>query len=339
MNITVSEFGVGEYYTNDQIRFSLRLENLGGIRPSISSDKTLQHIAIMTAAEESNKLTCENPYRDRIEDNVLIFTAQGREGDQQLRGRNKRLIEQYALPIPFYGFINEGKQTYRFLGLLELLRHYQEIQADIRKTLRRVWLFEFKIHQQPEVVPINQANIISANILGESHKLNKFTNNEREVIELPGEEKMSYDPTESYAIEDLRSQLLKIPPYNFEHLIKKLMQESGFLDVSVTSLSGDGGIDINAYVDVVNDFFGGTHVQAQIKRWRHAVGSVEINKFRGALSPTAKGVFITTSHYTRASILEANHKLKPCITLIDGTRLSRMIIKLNIDIGCYSMLT
>ncbi|MCX5890980.1 MAG: restriction endonuclease [Deltaproteobacteria bacterium] len=334
MNI-VSEFRVGEHYTNDQIRFSLKLENLGGIRPSISPDKTLRLIAIMTAAEESRKLICENPYRDRIEDNVLIFTAQGREGDQQLSGRNKRLIEQYVRPIPFYGFINEGNQTYRFLGLLELLRHYQELQADRRRTLRKVWLFEFKIHQLPDVVPIDQASIISATILSESLNQNPLAYNEREVTDLPGEEKQPDNPEISYEIEDLRGCLLKIPPYNFEHLIKKLMEESGFSDVCVTSASGDGGIDINAYVNIVNDFFGGTHVQAQIKRWRHAVGSVEINKFRGALSATAKGVFITTSHYTRASIVEANHNLKPCITLIDGKRLSRMIIKSNLDIGNY----
>ena len=30
----LAEFRVGELYTNDQIRFALSLENLGGIRPS-----------------------------------------------------------------------------------------------------------------------------------------------------------------------------------------------------------------------------------------------------------------------------------------------------------------
>jgi len=46
--------------------------------------------------------------------------------------------------------------------------------------------------------------------------------------------------------------------------------------------SGDGGIDVNAHVEETSDFFAGTHVQVQVKRWRHSVGSVEINKFRGA---------------------------------------------------------
>ncbi len=60
---TVTEFRVGEHYTNDQIRFSLGLENLGGIRPSVDSRKNLQHLAIMTAAEESARSFAENPYQ------------------------------------------------------------------------------------------------------------------------------------------------------------------------------------------------------------------------------------------------------------------------------------
>jgi hypothetical protein len=81
----VTSFKVGENYTNDQIRFSLDLENLGGIRPSLDSDRGIRHVAIMTAAEDSGRLAPENPYRDRIEQNILIYTAQGREGDRLWR--------------------------------------------------------------------------------------------------------------------------------------------------------------------------------------------------------------------------------------------------------------
>ncbi|MGB9029582.1 MAG: hypothetical protein WCC27_05635, partial [Acidobacteriaceae bacterium] len=63
----LASFRVGETYTNDQIRFSLDLENLGGIRPSLDSSRNLRHVAIMTAEAGSGKLQSENPYRDRIE--------------------------------------------------------------------------------------------------------------------------------------------------------------------------------------------------------------------------------------------------------------------------------
>jgi hypothetical protein len=58
----------------------------------------------------------------------------------------------------------------------------------------------------------------------------------------------------------------------FEHFIKALMELNGFMKVAVTPASGDGGIDVNAYVDEANDFFAGSHVQVQVKRWRHGNG-------------------------------------------------------------------
>ena len=67
----VKEFTVGSLYTNDQIRFALEVENLGGIRPSVDSQKNLRHLVIMTAAEDSGKVFTENPYRDRIEGDVM----------------------------------------------------------------------------------------------------------------------------------------------------------------------------------------------------------------------------------------------------------------------------
>jgi len=319
----VTFFKVGDTYTNDQIRFSLDLENLGGIRPSLDSEGNVRHVAIMTAAEDSGRLRTENPYRDRIEGDILVYTAQGREGDQALAGRNKRLVGQYAIPTPFFGFANIGRQTYRFLGLLELLRHYQENQADTKGTLRKVWLFEFKIHEQPEVVPIEDSASISASILAQSRRSDRAGGSEREVAPLPE----GYAATAPEELETIRARLLQFTPYDFEHFIRLLLERSGFVRVSVTRASGDGGIDLNAYVDEGNEFFAGTHVQAQVKRWRHAVGSPEINSFRGALSTTAKGVFITTSHFTRAALAEARHDSKPSIALVDGDKLAGIIIR------------
>ncbi len=331
----ISAFKVGELYSNDQIRFTLDLENLGGIRPALDSHGNVRHVAVLTAAEESGKLAAENPYRDRIEGDILIYTAQGREGDQQLSGRNKRLVEQYTIPTPLFGFINLGQQTYRFLGLLELLRHYQETQTDSTGSLRRVWLFEFQIHRDPSEVPIDQAAAISAQLLAESRARRGWTNLERDIAEIPAED-VGVIQAPPLELEQTRYRMMRLAPYNFEKFIRSVMEKSGFRDVSVTAASGDGGIDVNAYVEESNDFFAGTHVQAQVKRWRHSVGSIEINNFRGALSGTAKGVFVTTSHYTRAAIVEARHEHKPCITLIDGNRLSEMVIRLHMPLEDFN---
>lgn len=325
----ISSFNVGEIYTNDQIRFSLDVENLGGIRPALDSDRNIRHVAVLTVSEESGRLNRENPYRDRIEGDVLTYTAQGREGDQELKGRNKRLVEQYAVPTPLFGFVNLGRQTYQFLGLLELLRHYQEPQADKNGNVRTVWLFEFRIHRVPQVVHIAQARDITAALLAESRKNNPLATLDREVAISPVSGS-SVDLLPTKEVENVRLQLLRIRPLDFEHFIKAVMEKSGFVEVSVTRASGDGGVDLNAYVEEANSFFAGTHVQAQVKRWRHAVGSPDINSFRGALSTTAKGVFVTTSAFTRAAVAEAKHANKPNISLIDGPRLSAIVLRLDL---------
>jgi len=327
----VTFFKVGDTYTNDQIRFALDLENLGGIRPALDSDRSVRHVAILTVTEDSAKYRAENPYHDRIEGDILIYTAQGREGNQVLSGRNKRLLEQYSLPTPFFGFANTGRQTYRFLGMLELLRHYQESQADKKGSLRKVWLFEFRIHTKPEVVPIAEAVSISAALVAESRRSRPLVASEREVATLPTatDEKRPAIQAEQ---ESIRARLFQFAPYEFEHFIKRVLERTGFVNVSVTRASGDGGIDVNAYVDEKDDFFAGTHVQAQVKRWRHAVGSPEINGFRGALSTSAKGIFVTTSHFTRAALIEARHEMKSSIALVDGDRLASIVIRNNIPI-------
>lgn len=193
-----------------------------------------------------------------------------------------------------------------------------------------MWVFEFLIHSQPRTVLIEEARSISATLLAESRQAGELTSSEREVTPFP--QSSAVEGATVIDLETVRGRLLQFAPYDFEHFIKIVLERSGLVDVSVTRASGDGGIDVNAYVDERNEFFAGTHVQAQVKRWRHAVGSPEINNFRGALSTTAKGVFVTTSHFTRSAVSEARHKSKPSIALIDGEKLAGIVIRNNVPI-------
>lgn len=326
----LSEFVVGEKYSNDQIRFALDLENLGGIRPAVDGSKNLRHLAIMTAALTYEKNITENPYNDRIENGILTYTAQGRRGDQEITGRNRRILEQYSSPSPFFCFANEGRQVYSFLGLLELLRHYQEQQIDSKNELRLVWVFEFQIHDEINVVPIAHARDLTASFLADRKTA---IPEEREVVVLTAGTRAAVPI--SYEAEHIRSLLIQINPYRFENFVKDVVERRGFERVVVTHATQDGGIDLDAYLPESDYFFSGTHVQFQVKRWRHSVGSVDINGFRGALSSTAKGVFITTSHFTRAAVREAQHQSKPAISLLDGLRFSQLVTEVGLDPQAY----
>jgi HJR/Mrr/RecB family endonuclease len=326
----LTAFRVGHSYSNDQIRFSLQVENLGGIRPALDGQGNVRHVAILTAASDSGKLFSDNPYMDRIEGDILVYTGQGRIGDQKLDRRNKRLVEQYATPVPFLGFINEGKQTYRFLGLLELLRHYQERQVDRSCGLRRVFVFEFRIHHSPGEVPIAYARKLMAEILAQSRASGETTV-AAETDATTEENDLSIQS--ATLLETIRSTMMQLSPSGFEHFLQSLMLKSGFKDVAVVGKSGDGGIDIDAVVDPSNAFFGGMHIQVQAKRWRHAVGNGEINHFRGAISPRARGIFVTTSLFTTAAVREAVHPNKPTISLIDGLRLAGVVDALKVEVA------
>lgn len=319
----LTEFIVGQNYTNDQISVSLSVENLGGIRPAIDKNKDVRHIAIMTKLHDQYKSIADNPYHDRIEGDVLTYTGQGRSGDQSLTGRNKRITEQYEKPVPLLCFANSARQTYTFRGLLQLLRHYHELQVDSSKKLRKVLVYEFRVHPEIQVVPIGVAKDLTASFLPD-RTLNSSLEIEQEII-VPEPDTSTLPEPVLYEVEEIRSHLLSIDPYRFEHVLKGIVEKIGFRDVSVTPPSKDGGIDLNAYVSDENLFFANTHMQFQAKRWRHSVGSGEINSFRGALSSTAKGVFVTTSHFTKAAIQEARHSGKPSIALIDGFSLASLI--------------
>lgn len=325
----ISEFRVGQHYTNDEIGISLRVANLGGIRPSVDGGRNLNHIAIMTHLDSEARVARENPYNDRIEGDILIFTGQGKSGNQTLAGGNKRICEQLNEPVPIFCFENAGRQRYIFRGLLELLRYYYEHQVDQNRDLRKVLIFEFRVHSSPAIVPITLAKALTQSIMPQS----KFE--EESIME-------ETTPPESLKTKDLgcdlieteqaRSQLLSIDPYRFEEMLKSLIELNGFRDVQVTPASQDGGIDLNAYVCEANIYFANTLVQFQAKRWRHAVGSVEINGFRGAINSMAKGVFVTTSRFTRAAIREAVHPSKPSISLIDGYSLVDLLRRSQLNL-------
>jgi restriction system protein len=124
----------------------------------------------------------------------------------------------------------------------------------------------------------------------------------------------------------LRETLLNISPDAFERLVKRILRESGFYQVEVTGKTSDGGIDGKGIFRIAG--FISFNVLFQCKRYRNtSITSSDIRDFRGALQGRAdKGLFITTSTFTRDAIKESSRDGAPPIDLIDGEAL---IDKLN----------
>ena len=126
---------VGQLYSNEEIFRSLKVSNTGGIRVSVDKDQVSR--AVITTSMPGLHTTGENPYHDRLEGSVLTYTAAGKLGEQTLSGSNIRLTEQKAHCFPIHGFAliasrrdkTIGPRRWKYLGLLEYLRHYQDTTA------------------------------------------------------------------------------------------------------------------------------------------------------------------------------------------------------------------
>jgi len=108
--------------------------------------------------------------------------------------------------------------------------------------------------------------------------------------------------------------------YEFERLITQLLKNMGF-SVEMTSLSGDGGVDIIAYSN--EPIIKGKYL-VQCKRWNAAIGEPTVRDLFGVvLSENAnKGIIITNSTFSDKAVEFANNKN---IELIDGSQLTRLL--------------
>lgn len=152
--------------------------------------------------------------------------------------------------------------------------------------------------------------------------------------------------------QDLRCQLastlletiLKNPPGFFEQLVVDLLVAMGYggsrQDAGqALGKTGDGGID----GIIKEDKLGLDIIYLQAKRYAvdHAVPSREVRDFTGSLEGhgAQKGVLITTSSFTRDGTEFVKKLQQKKIVLIDGAKLTQLMIDNNIGVSITTTYT
>ncbi len=115
MNEVQSSFQVSRLYSNEEIYRSLSIGNAGGVRVKTSASGAVERVVIFTSLPTARQLA-ENPYHDRMEGDVLIYTGAGLEGDQSVTGVNARIVQQQDTPFPIYGFLQIGSRRDPSIG-------------------------------------------------------------------------------------------------------------------------------------------------------------------------------------------------------------------------------
>jgi len=159
-----------------------------------------------------------------------------------------------------------------------------------------------------------------------------------------GEQRTPLEALESGA-QSLRSELAtelldrvrNCTPTFFERLVIELIVKMGYggsrADAGkALGRSGDGGID----GIIKEDRLGLDAIYTQAKRWTDKpVGRPEVQQFQGALSGhgAVKGIFITTSHFTKEAVDYAAGLRNSKIVLIDGEELAELMIDHGIGVA------
>jgi restriction system protein len=138
------------------------------------------------------------------------------------------------------------------------------------------------------------------------------------------------------AVEDeILERVKDASPEFFERVVLRLLVAMGYggsLADAAQHLgrSGDDGVD-----GVINeDRLGLEVVHVQAKRWKDApVRRPDVQSFAGSLEGqrSRKGVFITTSHFTKDA-LEYVQRIEKRIVLIDGDELARLMVEHSVGV-------
>lgn len=135
---------------------------------------------------------------------------------------------------------------------------------------------------------------------------------------------------------DLLERIMAAPPEFFENVVVRLLIAMGYGGTAADAgralgKSGDDGVD--GVID--QDALGLDRVYVQAKRYssKNLVGPGAIRDFFGSLDmhKASKGLFVTTSGFTRQSV-ETAERLGKRIVLIDGQQFAMLMIRFNV--GC-----
>lgn len=143
-------------------------------------------------------------------------------------------------------------------------------------------------------------------------------------------------------VENISNQIMdrihNSDPGFFEKLLIKLLIKMGFgWDKEKAGLHTGGPNDRGVDGVIYEDQLGLERVYIQAKRYKkdNGVGSSEIHQFIGAMNTknANKGVFITSSYFTKNAIEEANDVRNISLVLIDGEKLSELLLKNGLGVN------
>lgn len=250
--------------------------------------------ALKEVLKDSDGLTHKEAYDRIIERNLYSFGAKKPEAvvNSKLRCHCKGLNFPSASPVKYFRIV--GQKGNKFL--------YGIIKDDEDK--------------RPKIIQEKSSPIAETELLPEE-KIDR-----------------TYFFYKSSLKKDLLEHIMDCHPSFFEQLVIKLLLEMGYgsdeLSGRVLGKSHDSGIDGVIYEDKLG--LSKIYIQAKRNDSRNTIGRPLLQSFVGAMQDVQKGVFITTSIFTKEARTYAEAQQQKSLKLIDGDLLAELMIKYGIGL-------
>lgn len=189
------------------------------------------------------------------------------------------------------------------------------LSIDLKNVLGSILtIFELSIEQWNEIQKSKKISLVDKNYDEAEEQLSRYERQELQQLK---------DDVASRSLEFVKDIITNLSWQDTEKLVAGLLRSLGY-KTRLTSVGGDLGYDIIASADVLG--LDGPQIKVEVKkRSTEKVGTPEIRNFIGGLRGHHKGIFVTTSGFTKEARYEAERANFP-ITLIDSDWLVDLII-------------
>lgn len=152
---------------------------------------------------------------------------------------------------------------------------------------------------------------------------------EEEPKEAP-EAGVALEEAEEMAWREVEEYLLELDPYDFQNLVKALLQGMGYHVAWIAPPGPDGGTDLIAYSDPLGTQ--GPRVRVQVKRRREKVTVEGLRAFMAVLGHEDIGLLVSEGGFTKDAEQEARSQPARRITLLDLEKLFDLWVQYYRDV-------
>ena len=141
---------LNQIYSNKEIMDIFKCDNNRGIRVSLKTNSI-----VLINKFRSRKET--NPYQDTPMNNngELLYTGEGKVGDQKISGGNKRVVQSHTNGMRLFYFESYKSNEYTFKGEVVYLNHEFAEEKDLKDNKRKVVKFSLRLRNESDLIFIS----------------------------------------------------------------------------------------------------------------------------------------------------------------------------------------